>query len=140
MVNFSWGAFIRILPGLIKVVSQAYLDWRANKQTPKKVSAPLSNEQLSAALKAFQAKIPPILTYLDANPGVETAIDDLAEFFEAQGLVDVGVIEAGVQSADPALRELEKLIPDALFFLGGAFQAAPIGLPGGFGGSRGQIR
>ena len=117
----NWGTVFRTL-------QKAVDDYKANKPRP---ATPLpSGAALAAGLRAFQAKIPALIAWADANPGAITAADDILAALEAEGQSWAGIVKDGVDTAPSALSDAEKAIPTVLWFLGDAFAPATPGIQG----------
>lgn len=129
----NWGVIFR---DAIAAVSKAVADFKANK--PRPASPPMTSDQIQAAGKVLQARIAALDAFVTAHPGAIVALDDLLDFFEAQGDEWATEIEAGVNAAPGALATAGSWLP-TLLGLYGAIQPAPIGIPGGFSGARGHI-
>jgi|SRR5579859_155312 len=120
----------------LSYIKKAALDFKANR--PLAPSAPMTSEQVQAAGRAVQARIAALDAFVTAHPGVITSIDDILDYFEGQGDDWAAEVEMGVNAAPGVLAGAESWLPTILN-LYGAFQPAPIGIPGGFSGARGHI-
>lgn len=118
---FNWSA-------LFSTLAKALADYKANKPLPPSKTQPMTPAQIQAAGKALQARIAAILTFAEAHPGAIVAIDDILDFFAAQGDAWAADVELTVNAAPGVLAEAESWLPTVLSLLA-SVQPAPYRAP-----------
>ena len=121
---------------LFKAIQKTVDDFIANK--PLAPSQPMTSAALAAALTQLQSELPAIIAAINARPGVIRGADDILEALDAQGYAWAAQVETAIDAAPGALSAAVGWFPYILGALG-AFQPAPIGIPGGWSGARGHI-
>lgn len=129
----NWGVVFR---DTIAALSKALTDFTVNK--PRLAPPTMTSDEILAEIDRLETILPLLKTWLAANPGALTAIDDFLMFLESEGFTWAAALRGAVDASPEAVAEAQSWEP-TVRYLFGAFQPAAIGIPGGISGARGHI-
>lgn len=93
----------------LAALTKAAADLKANRPLPPRT--PMTGADAAAMLKVVQAKLPPIIAWLDAHPGVITAGGDILDVLAARGFSLAKLLEEILEAGPSSLQTAEDVIP-----------------------------
>lgn len=93
----------------LAALTKAAADLKANRPLPPR--APMTRADAAAMLKVIQAKLPPIIAWLGAHPGVITAFGDILDVLAAHGFSLAKLIEEILEAGPSSLQTAKDVIP-----------------------------